>query len=73
MNTITSIGTAPLVELRRVTRHYQIGENPVIALKGIDITIQAREFVAIWGRPGPASRPCATSSGCSTRPPRALC
>ena len=52
MNTITSIGTAPLVELRRVTRHYQIGENPVIALKGIDITIQAREFVAIWGPSG---------------------
>jgi len=54
MNTIASIGTgtAPLIELRGATKHYQIGERPVIALNGIDLVIRAREFVAIWGPSG---------------------
>ncbi|MFC2973069.1 ABC transporter ATP-binding protein [Azotobacter bryophylli] len=52
MNTLSKIGMVPLVELRRVTKRYQIGEKPVIALKGIDFVIQPREFVAIWGPSG---------------------
>ena len=52
MTTLSKIGMAPLVELRGASKHYQIGEKPVIALKKIDFVIQQREFVAIWGPSG---------------------
>jgi putative ABC transport system ATP-binding protein len=43
---------APLLELRGVHKHYMLGESRIDALKGIDIAIQAGEFVAVWGPSG---------------------
>jgi putative ABC transport system ATP-binding protein len=46
------IPTAPLIELRQVYKHYQLGEGVIAALNGIDLCIQAGEFVAVWGPSG---------------------
>jgi putative ABC transport system ATP-binding protein len=41
-----------LLELRRVSKHYLLGESRIDALKDIDLTIQQGEFVAVWGPSG---------------------
>jgi putative ABC transport system ATP-binding protein len=43
---------APLLELRGVHKHYMLGESRIEALRGISVTIQAGEFVAVWGPSG---------------------
>jgi putative ABC transport system ATP-binding protein len=44
--------SVPLVELRGVYKNYQMGENAIKALKGIDLRIHSGEFVAVWGPSG---------------------
>jgi putative ABC transport system ATP-binding protein len=41
-----------MIEVRKVTRRYRQGESPVLALHGVDLQIQDREFVAIVGESG---------------------
>lgn len=41
-----------LVELKRVCKDYYLGETCIPALRGIDLTIETGEFVAIWGPSG---------------------
>jgi putative ABC transport system ATP-binding protein len=43
---------APLVELRHVIKHYQLGEARITALKDINLAIHPGEFVAVWGPSG---------------------
>lgn len=42
----------PIIELRQVTRYYEMGESLVRALDGIDIKINQGDFVAIMGPSG---------------------
>ena len=42
----------PLLELKGITRSFMAGEREFIALKGIDLTIQAGEMLAIIGASG---------------------
>lgn len=42
----------PLVELQQVYKEYHLGETCIPALQGIDLTINAGDFVAIWGPSG---------------------
>ncbi|MBT2375235.1 MacB family efflux pump subunit [Pseudomonas fluorescens] len=44
--------TQPLLELKGITRSFMAGEREFIALKGIDLTINAGEMVAITGASG---------------------
>ncbi|MGY2288769.1 MacB family efflux pump subunit [Pseudomonas sp. SDO528_S397] len=44
--------TQPLLELKGITRSFMAGEREFIALKGIDLTIEAGEMVAIIGASG---------------------
>ena len=41
-----------LIELKNVARHYEMGEDVVKALNGVNITIEKGDFVAIMGPSG---------------------
>ena len=43
---------APLIELRGVTRTYQLGEQTVQAIAGIDLQIRAGEYCSVMGPSG---------------------
>lgn len=45
-------GKNKLIDLRNVTKHYEMGDNIVKALDGIDVTIEEGDFVAIMGPSG---------------------
>jgi putative ABC transport system ATP-binding protein len=42
----------PLIELDKVHKKYHLGATTVHALRGVDLSIGAGEFVAIWGPSG---------------------
>lgn len=42
----------PVLKSQSLKKHYQLGENQVNALRGVDITINKGEFVAIMGPSG---------------------
>ena len=44
--------TAASIEVRGVTRLFKLGSEDVHALKGIDISVEPRQFVALIGRSG---------------------
>jgi len=41
-----------VIELKQITKFYQMGENKVEALKGIDVSVSLGELVAITGESG---------------------
>lgn len=41
-----------LLEMKGITKDYRLGETVVHALRGIDLQIDTKEFVAIWGPSG---------------------
>jgi len=45
----------PIVALEGVTRVYKTGDIETHALRGLDLTVQKGEFVAIWGPSGSGS------------------
>lgn len=59
---------APLIELQRVTRVYGHGEAAVEALRGIDITIAAGDFIAMMGPSGSGKTTCMNILGCLDKP-----
>jgi len=46
-----------LIEIDNITRSYMVGDEELKVLKGIDLTIEEGEFVAIMGPRARASRP----------------
>jgi putative ABC transport system ATP-binding protein len=44
--------TAPLIQLRGVTKSYETAHGPFTALRDVDLDVRAGEFVAIVGRSG---------------------
>jgi putative ABC transport system ATP-binding protein len=51
-SSFSSNGHRPRIELRGVTKDYDTPAGPFTALKGIDLTIQPGEFVAVVGKSG---------------------
>ncbi|MFA5322328.1 MAG: ABC transporter ATP-binding protein [Smithella sp.] len=41
-----------LIEMKNISKDYYLGETVVHALRGIDLQIDKREFVAVWGPSG---------------------
>ena len=60
--------TAALIELRGVSKRYGSGASELMALKGIDLSIAAGEFVAIMGPSGSGKSTAMNILGCLDTP-----
>jgi putative ABC transport system ATP-binding protein len=58
----------PVIDLSRVTKVYGHGEGEVRALRGIDLRINAGEFVAVMGPSGGGKSTCMNILGCLDTP-----
>ena len=58
----------PLIQTQQLVKVYGSGENRVVALAGIDLTIQAGEFVAIMGPSGSGKSTLLNILACLDRP-----
>jgi putative ABC transport system ATP-binding protein len=60
--------TAPLIELRGVTKVYGEGQAAMQALAGIDLRIEKGDFAAIMGHSGSGKSTCLNILGCLDSP-----
>lgn len=58
----------PMIHLKKVRREYPSGEGTIAVLKGIDLTIEAGEMVAIIGQSGSGKTTLMNILGCLDRP-----
>jgi putative ABC transport system ATP-binding protein len=62
------MGSASLVEILDVRKHYMLGETRVDALRGISMTIEKGEFLAIAGPSGSGKSTILNMIGCIDNP-----
>ncbi|WP_257447973.1 ABC transporter ATP-binding protein [Archangium lipolyticum] len=58
----------PLIALRGVSKIYKTGDVEVAALRGVDFTVEAGEFVSIMGSSGSGKSTLMNILGCLDRP-----
>ncbi len=61
-------GSPTIIELRAITKVYGSGVASMQALRGIDLTIRAGEFVAVMGPSGSGKSTCMNILGCLDTP-----
>ncbi len=57
-----------IIQMRGITRRYQMGSHVVNALDGIDLDIDANEYVALMGPSGSGKTTCMNIIGCLDTP-----
>ena len=60
--------SAPVIRLRGVRKHYQVGGTIVKALDGVDMEVHANEYVAIMGASGSGKSTLLNMLSCLDRP-----
>ena len=73
MNTDIAVGvysasSAPVIRVQDVHKDYDLGETKVHALRGVDLTIEPGEFVAIMGSSGSGKSTFMNMLGCLDKP-----
>lgn len=60
--------TQPVIELKKITRHFKIGDTDVFALRGVDLVINRGEYVAFMGPSGSGKSTLMNILGCLDTP-----
>jgi putative ABC transport system ATP-binding protein len=62
------VGGTPVIQVQDAHKFYDLGETKVHALRGVDMTIQPGEFVAIMGSSGSGKSTFMNMLGCLDKP-----
>ena len=57
----------PVIQTKSIKRTYQVGDIEVQALRGVDLTVEKAEFVAIMGASGSGKSTLLNVLGCLDR------
>ena len=68
MSALPEAYPAHLIEMRELTRVYQLGPQEIYALRGVDLVIKNGEYVAIMGPSGSGKSTIMNIIGCLDRP-----
>ena len=67
MNTL-NVAAQPVISVSKVVKRYQMGQNEVLALRGVDISVYDGELVAIMGTSGSGKSTLMNILGCLDTP-----